>query len=196
MARPLAAPGTASSLALALLGILGGAVLLAAFALDFPSDLNVLRLVLFNAGAIAIVFAVYRNQVSVAPGLSLLAAVPALLSNAWYLAMIILSIGNPHPFAGLNGMVFFTAGVAMWLSDAAFGLVALRIGVVGPWGPLALAIGSALAITGMDRLELTTPDNPTIFGLLSLIGVALNGVGWILLGFEVATQATRTRIVR
>jgi hypothetical protein len=196
MAGPRATPGSVSNLALGFLGILGGTVLLVAFALDIPSDLNVLRLVLFNAGAIATVVAVHRTQVEVAPTWSLLAAIPAVLSNAWYLAMEVLSIGNPQPFAGLNGMVFFAAGVAMWLSDAAFGLVTLRIGLVARWGPLALAIGSALAITGMDRLELTAPDHPTIFGPLSLIGIALNGIGWIVVGLEVMTHVTRVRIAR
>ena len=51
-------------------------------------------------------------------------------------------------------------------------------------GALALAIGSTLAILGMDRLELTSEANPTIFGPIGLIGVALNGVGWILLGLD------------
>jgi hypothetical protein len=55
-------------------------------------------------------------------------------------------------------------------------------------GALALAIGSLLAVTGMDRLEWTTRDNPTIFLPLSLAGIALNGLGWILLGIDVATR--------
>jgi hypothetical protein len=58
----------------------------------------------------------------------------------------------------------------------------LHLGVVWRWAALALAIGSLLAILGMDRLELTSPSNPTIFGPLALTGVALNGIAWILLG--------------
>jgi hypothetical protein len=36
----------------------------------------------------------------------------------------------------------------------------------------------------MGRFELTSPANPTIFGPIALIGVALNGVGWVLLGLD------------
>lgn len=180
-------PSTASRL-LGMTGILGGVVLLAAFIVDIAPGLNSYRIVLFNLGAIAIVTAVHGRQASAAPALALLGAVPALIANAWYVAMVILAMGNPRPFAGDFGLVWFFAGVAMWSSDAAFGLVTLRLGVVARWGALALAIGSALAITGIDRLELTSPDNPTIFGPLALVGAALNGLGWILLGIDVATR--------
>lgn len=164
-------------------------MLLAAFLVDISPDLNSLRLVLFNAGAMAIVIAVHRRQAPAAPALALLAAVPAFIANGWYLVMVVLAIGTLHPFAGDNGLVFFAAGAAMWLTDAAFGLVTLRLNVVARWGALALAIGSVLAFTGMDRLELTSPDNPTIFGPLALTGIALNGIGWIVLGIDVATRS-------
>ena len=198
MARQLAASSSPATLALAVIGILGGAVLLAAFVVDIPSDLNTLRLVLFNAGAIAIVVGVHRRQAATAPLLALLGAVPALVANAWYLAMTILAIGRPEPFAGDLGLVYFLAGVAMWLADAAFGLVTLRLGVVRRWGALALAVGSVVAVTGIDRLGLTSGANPTIFGPLALAGVALNGIGWILLGLDLATRFTglETRVHR
>lgn len=76
----------------------------------------------------------------------------------------------------------------MWLTDAAFGLVTLRLGMVTRWGAIALAIGSVLAFTGMDRLGLSSPENPTIFGPLSQIGLVLNAIGWILMGLDVATR--------
>jgi len=44
----------------------------------------------------------------------------------------------------------------------------------------------------MDRLELTSATNPTIFGTFALAGVALNGLGWILLGLDVATRRRAT----
>lgn len=189
VAHSLAASPSTSSRVLGLAGILGGAVLLAAFLVDISPDLNPLRLVLFNAGAMAIVVAVHRRQASAAPKLALLAAVPALLANAWYLAMVVLAIGRPQPVgAGDFGLVWFFAGVAMWLTDAAFGLVTLRLGVVTRWGALALAIGSVLAIIGIDRLGLTSPANPTIFGTLALAGIVLSGIGWILLGIDIATR--------
>lgn len=188
MAYSLAASPSTSTRALGLAGILGGTVLLAAFLVEIPVGLNDLRLVLFNLGSMAIVIAVQRRQSPVAPRLALLAAASAVLANAWYLVMVVMAIGRPHPFAGDFGLVGFFAAAAMWLTDAAFGLVTLRLGVVRPWGALALAVGSALAFTGTDRLELTSPANPTIFGPLALAGVALNGIGWILLGLDVATQ--------
>jgi hypothetical protein len=190
VAHSLTLSPSTSSRVLGLLGILGGAVLLVAFLpLDLAPNLFNLRLVLFTAGAMAVVIAVHRRQASVAPRLALLAAVPAIVANAWYLAMTIIGIGRTEPIgAGDFGLVYFFAGVAMWLTDSAFGFVTLRLGVVARWGAIALAIGSLLAITGMDRLELTSPSNPTIFGTLALAGVALNGIGWILLGLDVATR--------
>jgi hypothetical protein len=106
-----------------------------------------------------------------------------------YLARAVVFPNSPwHPFAGDNGMVFFYAGLATWIADTAFGVVTFRLGAVTRWGALVLAIGSALAILGMDRLELTSEANPTIFGPLGLIGVALNGVGWILLGLDLVLE--------
>jgi hypothetical protein len=184
-------PSTSSRL-LGVAGILGGVVLLAAFVIDIAPGLNNLRLVLFNAGAIAVVIGVHRRQASAAPGLALLGAVPAFLANAWYVAMVLLAIGRPNPFGGDFGVVFFAASLALWAADAWFGLVTVRLGVVTQWGAVALAMGSILALTGIDRLELTSPANPTIFGPLSLVGIALNGIGWILLGLDVATHGRAT----
>jgi hypothetical protein len=82
----------------------------------------------------------------------------------------------------------FYAGLAMWLSDAAFGFVTLRVAGLTRWGAIALGVGSLLAILGMSHLQLTSPANPTIFGPLSLIGIALNGIGWILLGGDLALR--------
>lgn len=188
MAHSLSAPPSTLNRALGLVGILGGAVLLAAFVVDISPDLNVLRLILFNVGAMAIVVAVHRRQAPSAPTLALLAAVPAFLANAWYLAMTLLAIGRPQPSAADFGLVWFYAGVAMWLADAAFGIITLRIGVVARWGALALAIGSPLALAGIDRLGLVSAEDPTIWGPLALTGAALNGIGWILLGLDVATS--------
>lgn len=193
MAHSLAASPSTSSRILGVAGILGGAVLLAAFVVEFAPGLNDLRIVLFNLGAMAVVIGVHRRQASAAPGLALLGAVPAFLANAWYVATVVLAIGHPNPFGGDFGLVYFAAGLALWLTDAWFGLMTLRLGVVTRWGALALAIGSVLAITGIDRLGLTSSDNPTIFGPLSLVGIALNGIGWILLGLDVASRGLVTQ---
>jgi hypothetical protein len=181
-------PSTASR-ALGLAGILGGAVLLAAFLFEISPELNAVRIYLFLIGAMAIVIGVHRRQASVAPTVALLGAVPALLANGWYIVMMVLASGRPHPFAGDFGLVFFAAAVAISLTDAAFGLVTLRLGVVSWWGALALVIGSVLAVTGIDRLGLTS----TIFGPLSQVGIVLTGIGWILLGLDVATRRSPSK---
>ncbi len=171
-------------------GILGGIVLLSAFVIWIPDWSSVGRLVLFNIGAMAVVVAVHRRQASIGSRFGLLVASVAVLANAWYLAMIVLSIGRPVPPEADPAfrLIAFYAGFAMWLADSAFGFVTLRLGVVTRWGALALAVGSLLAVLGMSHLELTSPANPTIFGPLSLVGIALNGLGWILLGIDVATR--------
>ena len=188
MMPALAASPSVSGRVLGLAGILGGGVLLAAFVLEIPADLNIIRLVLYLLGAIAIVLAVHHRQAAASPTVARVVAVGAVVANASVLLREVLPYGPWHPFAGDNGLVLFCAGIAMWLTDAAFGLVTLRLGLVTRWGALALAVGSVLAIAGIDRFGLTSDAHPTIFGPLSLIGIALNGIGWILLGLDVAFQ--------
>jgi hypothetical protein len=183
VAHSLTASPNMSNRVLGLVGILGGAALLVPFLpLAIAQDLAPLRIATFNVGAIAIIIAVHRRQSSIAPAPALLSAVAALVANASHAAWLFLAA--PGEF----GLVGFYAGIALWLTDAAFGLVALRLGVVTRWGALALAIGSILAVTGIDRLGLTSSANPTIFGPLSLTGGVLSGLGWILLGLDVATR--------
>jgi len=121
VAHSLALSPSMSSRVLGLAGIVGGAVLLAAFVVDIAPGLNVLRLVLFNVGAMAIVVAVHRRQVTAAPAAALLVAVPTFVANAWYLAMVLLSIGRPQPPLGDSDfrLVMFFAGLAMWLEVTA-----------------------------------------------------------------------------
>ena len=190
MAHAVAASPSLSSRVLGLAGVLGGLVLLAAFVMDIAPDLNNVRLILFNLGAVAVVVAVHRRQVAASPPLVALVAGATVLANVWYLSMVLLTTDRPNPFAGEFGLAFFGAAVALWLTDAALGVVTLRAGAVTRWGALALAFGSLLAFTGIDRLGLTSPAHPTIFGPVSLVGIALNGLGWILLGLDVATRGS------
>jgi hypothetical protein len=173
--------------ALGAAGIVGGAVLLAAFVIDIPGDVNTLRIVTFNVGAIAIALAIHRRLAALGVPLVLAIAAAAALANAWYLVMTLIALGRPvfpEPDPGFR-LIGFYAGLAMSLTDAALGLVAWRSGVVTRLGSIALAIGSLLAILGMSHLELTSSAHPTVFGPLSLIGIALNGVGWTVLGLDV-----------
>jgi hypothetical protein len=168
------------------LGMAGGVGLLAAFAVDIPPALNTWRIVLFNTGAITIVVATYGPNASVSRPLALAGAIPVVLANVAAIAWILLAIGRESPFTGGLGRVGFWAGLAVWLADAWFGLVALRLRRLWRLGALALVIGSLLAITGMDRLGLTSGVRPTVFGPISLVGITLNGTAWILLGVQLA----------
>jgi hypothetical protein len=77
----------------------------------------------------------------------------------------------------------------MWLSDAWLGLALIRAGGLTRWGAAALAIGSPLAILGMSRLGLTSPSDPTIVEPIALAGLALNGLGWVLLGLDLVRSS-------
>ena len=175
-----------------LLGVVGGIVLLLAFVIEIPTWLNDIRLTLFFVGAMAVAAACYPPLARTGLGVARVAVGLVLVANAWGLAMGAISAAFSIPVGpGTFGVVYFWAGLAWWLADAVFGFVALRLGGWARLGALALAVGSVLAITGMDRLELTTRDNPTIFLPLSLTGIALNGVGWIVLGLWLVSRRER-----
>ncbi len=177
--------------ALGVVGMLGGLGLLAAFVIDLPSAWNTARLVLFSAGAIAVATAAYGQQVSLSRALALAGTIPVVVMNGLWIAWILLAVGRERPFAGDFGLVGSWAGLAFWLADAWFGVMALRIGVLWRWSVLILAGGSLMAFTGMDRLGLTSQANSTIFTPIALAGVALNGVAWILLGLELEMPRLR-----
>ena len=190
MAHAVARTPPNATRALGLAGILGGLVLVAAFVVSPGLGLNIVRLVVFSLGAIAVIVGVHRWQAPAGRNLSLAAAIPAIAANAWFLAMVMLSIGRPQPPAADVDfrLVAFYADVALWLTDAAFALVALRLGVVQRWAALALAVGSIVAIAGIDRLGLVTGAYGSIVSVLAQTGVALAGLGWILLGIGLVTS--------
>jgi hypothetical protein len=189
-----AAPSPSTRL-LGLLGILGGLLLVAAFVPNLPwtSELFNLRLVVFNVGAIAVAVAIHRRIPAASRQRSLGVLLPLVVANSWYLTMVIVSLGRPQfpdPDPEFR-LIMFSAGLAMWLSDAAFGLVTWRLRSATPWGAAALAAGSVLALLGMDRFELVRGDLASLFVPLALIGIALNGTGWILLGIDTALGRRR-----
>jgi hypothetical protein len=197
LTRPLAAPlsrrsalPTAGLRALGAAGVLGGLLLLAAFVIEIRPDLNWLRLVLFNVGAIAVGLALVLRA-SDPGGAVLLTATAVIVTNAAHLGMTVLSLRIERPFAGDFGLVFFFITAAMWLSDAAFGAMSasrrtVTSGLGGRVGAVALAVGSVLAILGMDRIGLVSPERDSVFKVLALIGIFLNGAAWIVLGLDVA----------
>lgn len=195
---------------LGMLGIVGGVLLLGAFVagtLFSDAVANNVRLFMFAAGGIAVALALYRRQAVVAPRLALLATAAVVGSGIWTLAQLVVAAGLEHPFAGTFGFVYFLAGLAAWLAAAAFGAAVLVIGAaargLNPWlalavraGAMALAIGSPLAILGMDRLALTHQQPyGALIGNLALAGIALNGAGWVLLGLGVLLGGRRRQPV-
>jgi hypothetical protein len=169
---------------LGLFGVIGGVVLLAAFVVDISSELNLVRLILFNVGAMAVALAVHRRQGARAPRLSLAVATAVIVANAWYLAMLLLAIGRPvfpEPDPEFRRIEFY-AGAAMWLSDAAFGLVAFRLRAVPRWAGLGLAVGTFFGFLGMGNLELVSGDYGWFFTPLALGGIGLGGIAWVVLG--------------
>lgn len=195
MAHSLTEAPSIAARTLGILGVLGGLILLAGYIPNLPwgADLFILRLVLFNVGAIAIGLAVHARQASISPRLSLAVAAPMILANAWYLAMVILSIGRPvypEPDADFRPIFFYVA-IAMWLTDAIFALVTFRLGVVSRTAALILAVGSIVAWSAMGNLADTFPLLTGIVALMAPIalwGVALAGAGWVLLGIDVAIR--------
>jgi len=186
VAHSLTAAPSIPTRALGLVGILGGVVLVLGFIPSLPWiwDFNLVRLVLFNLGAMAIGFAALRAGALGSGRVSVVVAASVILANAWYLVMLILSIGRPvYPVPDTAFRpIFFYAGAAMWLTDAVFGFLIWRVGRMARWVGLALAIGSLLAFIGMNR------PVTWFWAPASMAGVAANGLAWIVLGIAVATR--------
>ena len=191
VAHSLASAPPISTRALGAAGILTGAVILVAFVIELPQELFPPRIVVMILGSIALILAVHRRQAASGPTLALIGAVPALLANACYLVLIVLSMtGNGRIFAGTYGLALFWVAVALWLSIAAFGAVTILIGAVSRFGAIVLTLGALLTLTGIDRLGLVSESAPTIFNTLSQVGIILLALGWILLGIDVALRRT------
>lgn len=179
--------------ALAGLGVLGGAVGLAVF-VGFPDELNLGRLVLWYVGAIGVALAAFGPQAAVSRPLALAATIPLVAVSAWAILWLVIGTGVPSPSSGTFGLLGFAAGLGGWLAAALFGLIAVRLGVLWRWPSVALALGALMAMTGIDRLALTSGDSPTIFASISLAGFVLVGSAWILLGSQVATGRAQPRV--
>ena len=170
---------------LGILGVIGGGALLTAFVLDVPSGLTALRIAVFNVGIIAVVIAVLRGG-AVRPSVPVLVAgLAAIAANGLYAVMVMADI---HP-----GAVPLWTGVALWLTTALFGVVALRRDGLTRWGALAVAVGGVLALTGIDRLGLVSAASPTIFDPLSQAGIGLVGIGLIVMGLDAVSHRPASR---
>jgi hypothetical protein len=187
------APSPAGRL-LGLLGVLGGAFLLLGYInLDeWTPDLFNLRLLLFNLGAIAVGLAAYPRHAAVSRPLALSSTIPVVAANAAYLLFTLKLVAQPGELGPGDyqpiGLFILTAA-AMWLADAWFGLVALRVGVLSRWSALALLVGSIAAFVGMSNFGLA--PSGSLMEKVILIGVALLGFAWVLMGLELALRRRR-----
>lgn len=191
VAHSLTMAPTPMSRILGLLGIVGGGFLLLGFInLEaWTPDLFNLRLLAFNLGAIAIAVGVHVRQSSQGRLLSLSAAIPAILANAAYMLFTLKLVAQPGQlgpgdYQPIN--LYILTAAAMWLSDAWFGLVTFRLGVLSRWSALALAAGSVASFVGMGNFGLAPTGSFADKIILAL--VALHGLAWILLGLEVALR--------
>ena len=166
---------------LGLLGIAAGLILVSAFVFFIPGEFNLARLLLFNAGAIAITVAVARLASDRVGRLGQVLAVSVVVANLAYAVGTLYTGQFEYPFAGLRGVVYAWITMAMWLSDGLFGLVVFRLGGLAGLGGAALALGG-FAILGGDRFW----EPSELAGTVAAAGVMLNGFGWIVLGLVVA----------
>jgi hypothetical protein len=194
VAHSISVAPTPASRLLGILGVLAGALILVGFlgliGLNISPDLFNLRLVLYNLGVIAVVFGVHRRQSRAGKRLALSGAVPAALSNFAYMLVILRVVAQPGEVGpGPFQPIILTTAVtsAMWLSDAWFGVVTLKLGVLNRWSAMALLVGSLAALAGMDNWQLASIP---LIGDLLLVGVGIHGLAWILLGLEVALRGT------
>lgn len=181
---------------LGLFGLIGGLLLLAAFLTFAPFETqiaNTVRLVVFTLGGAAIALAFHRRQALVAPSVAYVTTTLVVLAGGAYALWTIASQWVSSPFLGTFGALGFVAGIALWLSAAIYGAGALTInaiwrgmrpplGLIARLGAIAL-LGSAVAWLGDDRLGLVDSDPyGRIWSTVAMAGVALNGIGWVLLG--------------
>ena len=183
MAHSLTLAPTPVARLLGMLGVLGGAVLLAAFVIEIAPEVNWLRLALFNVGAIAVAIGAHRVQASASPLLTLSATILVVVTNSLYLLTVLAAEQVEIPRLGL---IYVVIGGAMWLSDLWFGLVTFRLRVLSRWAALALIVGSGFAFIGMGAFGLTVPGTP--LNAVIMTGLATHGLGWILLGLDVALR--------
>ena len=186
---------TRSMRLLGLLGVAGAVLLLWAFISFEPFadvSINRIRLAVFSLAGAAVAIAFYRRQATVAPRLAFLTTAAVVTAGIWYLFWIRLSENVPSPFSGAFGAVNFLANIALWISAGLWAVALLRIGAA--WRGMSRAltlttkvgavvlIGSLVGWLGDDRLGLVGGEQGEMWSAIALLGVAANGLGWLLLG--------------
>ena len=180
VAHSLASAPSLSSRMLGFAGIVAGLAILAAFVVDLPSGVFRDRLIVFGIGVVAIAIGVHRRQSARAPTASLAATVALVAANALFLVTVL--------FLEPGNITAFWSGVALWIASATFGAMSAIIGAMSRIGGWAVAVGSLLTLTGIDRLGLVSEATPTVFNTLSQVGIVTMAVGWIVLGIDLAMR--------
>jgi hypothetical protein len=178
-----------------LFGIVGALLLLWAFVSFNPfadQSLNGVRLITFALAGAAISLAFYRRQASVAPTLALLTTATVVIAGVWSAAVTVLSSSVEEPFLGTFGLVGHFSGIALWVSPVAWSLGQLHTGAA--WQGMSRAratatkaglwilLGSVVAWLGDDRLGIVNSLWGDMWQAIALTGLAMNGVGWLILG--------------
>ena len=197
---------TRSMRLLGLLGVIGAVLLLWAFISFNPfvdQRANSIRLIAFALGGAAIALAFYRRQALVAPTLALLTTAGVVIAGIWYVAIVLASPGVDHPFIGQFGLVSMFANIALWVTPAVWALGLLHTGAAwqGMSRNRALAtkfgatilIGSIVGWFGDDRLGMVDSLWGGLWQAVALTGVAMNGVGWLILGSVLVLPGRRPR---
>jgi hypothetical protein len=193
VAHSTAAIPTTSARAFGIVGVLAGVFLIAPFVITLGDRWLHPRNLVFTLFVMALGLGLHSRQAAGSPVLARLASAIALAGYGATFIWLVLSTGRANPHAGEFGYIGFITGMAMWVSAALYGLISFRIGAVTRWGSVLLVVGSVLALTGIDRMGLVVPGHESIFGPLSQIGIVMHGVGWILLGAELALRGTVAR---
>lgn len=180
---------------LGLFGIVGAGLLLWAFVSFNPfadQRVNSIRLIAFSLTGAAIALAFHRRQALVAPRLALLTTGAVVIAGAWNATWVILSNGATSPFMGTFGLIGLFAGIALWVTPSIWAIGLLHTGAA--WRGMSrnralltkigatILIGSIVGWLGDDRLGLIDSLWGEMWQTIAITGVAMNGIGWLILG--------------
>jgi hypothetical protein len=182
---------TFSARALGIAGVLAGVVLIVPFVITIEPAWYPPRVVLFNALVIALALGLHRRQAAASPRVAIAITALVVAANLFNLVLAVFTWTGVNPIAGWFGYVSFLPGVVLWGAAAIYGAGSLAIGAFSRWGPILLVIGSLVGMTGLDRLGLTHGQFGAFFDAAAQVGLGLVGIGWIVLGAELALRASR-----
>lgn len=191
---------------LGVVGVIGAVLLLWAFISFNPFQdqrVNSVRLVLFALAGAAISLAFHRRQALAAPTLALLTTAAVVIGGIWSASWVILSNGVLSPNMGTFGLIGLFANIALWVTPTIWAIGMLHTGAA--WQGMSpnrarltklgvsLLIGSVVAWMGDDRLGMVDSLWGEMWQAVAITGVALNGVGWLILGIVLIAPGGRPR---